>query len=608
MSDDTTRDAGSEQDPSTHSADAGPHDADSSDGGDGAPKKKRRRRRRRKSGGEGGGTPESNGQASAQTDQAGDAGAASDGPGDPGEPGSAPSPTQKRRRRRRRSGNEEGAGSGSGGSRSGGGGGGGGGGDGLGGNKFAKLLDERPEEHDDTPVEFDDDNVEGLGEAFDLETSFTGLGLRNSLLRGIQDAGFRRPTKIQSQLIKPLLEGRDMFGQAKTGTGKTAAFALPILNAVEPGVPFQALILVPTRELAIQCANEINLFGMHTPARALPVYGGQRIHVQAELLEKAPEIVVATPGRVMDMVGRGHFHYHNVKMVCLDEVDRMLDIGFREDIKRILPACPKDRQTVFVSATMSEEIERLARRFCKDNIEKIVTSSGALTVDLVTQHFLSVEPWDKPRLLVHLLKHEDPALTIVFCRMKRTVDKLAKLLADKGLDAHAIHGDFHQSKRNRVIEQLKKGNLNVLIASDLASRGLDVDGITHVINYDLPEDPDLYVHRIGRTARAGRDGIAWSLVTPAQGPLLTEIEVLINAEIPALDYPGFKPGPVPEDVRVERERDAQRPPTQKNRFAAPDTEDIPPVETVDMSKFPDGIVPSKLPPKRMGGRVRTRGR
>jgi ATP-dependent RNA helicase DeaD len=412
-----------------------------------------------------------------------------------------------------------------------------------------------------------------------------------------------------------------LLGQAKTGTGKTAAFGLPLLHMANKGTEFQALILVPTRELAIQVATDMNNFAKHTPIRTSAVFGGERVKVQAKKLARGPEIIVATPGRFMDMAERRLIHYSNVRWVVLDEVDRMLDIGFREDIRRILRACPAPgpkeqggggRQTIFVSATISPEIEQLARSHAK-NAEKIVATAGSLTVSMVRQFYLPVQPWDKRHLLLHLLTHEEPALTIVFCRMKKTVDKLFEFLKHKGIDAEAIHGDMFQSTRNRVMAKLKKGSLSVLIASDLASRGLDVEGVTHVVNYDLPEDPDLYVHRIGRTARAGRDGVAWSLVSPDQGDLLTQIEHLINAEIPKLDYPDFKPGPVPPDVVESQALDAKRAELAKsfNRFAHTPDKALQTVAAkaeagaIDTTKFPGGLVPTKMPPKRLQGKVKT---
>lgn len=451
------------------------------------------------------------------------------------------------------------------------------------------------------------------GEIFATSTTFADLGLRNSVLKGVEAAGFKSPTSIQAALIPPVLRGRDVLGQAKTGTGKTASFGLPMLHLCNRGVPFQALVLAPTRELAIQITDEINELGKNTPIRAITLYGGQAIRSQAKQLEQGAEIVVGTPGRVMDMVERRLFHYDNIRFAVLDEVDRMLDIGFREDIRRILEGCPPNRQTVFVSATISPEIEKLARRYLKDP-EKIVVKAGSLTVSLVKQYHLPVNQWDKPRLLKHLLQHEEPALTIVFCRLKRTVDDLAHMLQRAGIEAHAMHGDMSQGKRNKTMQTLRSGSLSVLIASDLASRGIDVENISHVVNYDLPEDVELYVHRIGRTARAGRGGVAWAFVTPEQGGLLTDIEMLVNAEIPKLDYPDFEPSPPPHGWRGEIPKQYRQPGTnsegapveqKQDRYSQVTKPDMPDVKQVDTSKYPGGIVPTKLPPKRMGGRVPT---
>ena len=472
----------------------------------------------------------------------------------------------------------------------------------------------------------------GQNEIFDAKATFASLGLRSSVLKGVEAAGFKQPTSIQATLIPVALQGHDILGQAKTGTGKTAAFGLPLFHLAHRNLPLQSLILAPTRELAIQIAAELAELGKFTPIRVAAIYGGQSISAQADKLRRQPEIIVGTPGRIMDMVERRHLHFKNIKFVVLDEVDRMLDIGFREDIRRILSMCPppvapdgtKGRQTIFVSATISGEIEKLARSYMHQP-QKLVVSSGSLTVSLVKQYHLPVAPWDKRRLLKHLLTHEEPALTLVFCRLKRTCDELARYLSEKGVDAHAIHADLSQGRRNHIMEKLRAGQLEVLIASDLASRGIDVEGITHVINYDLPEDPDLYVHRIGRTARAGRGGVAWSFVTPEQGPLLTQIEALINAEIPKLDYPDFEPGPLPEYILRERERKEQSAANKGSRFAAQPALPLapaakPPVQgetpapavrpsvAPDPSKFPGGIIPTQLPTKRMQGKVRTRGR
>lgn len=552
-----------------------------------APKKKRRRRRSKKKAVAGAGAPETiaeNGEAE-ETE-----GGRDDHPTDASEDGE-PVPKKKKRRRRRRKG----------------GGGEGGADGGEGGDAEHRTKRRAPAVHH---AQADISNVE----VFEQETSFADLGLNEGILASLDEVGFKQPTYIQASLIPPALAGRDVLGQAKTGTGKTAAFGLPLLQMCEPGVPMQAIILAPTRELAIQITDEINDLGRHTPLTAITIYGGQRIMTQVDKLRDGPEIIVGTPGRVQDMVGRGYMHYNNVRFAVLDEVDRMFDIGFREDIRRILGMCPRNRQTIVVSATFNREIEELARRYMTD-AEKIITTAGSLTASLVEQHYLSVEPWDKKRLLTHLLTHEEPALTLIFCRLKRRVDELARHLERKGIEAHAMHGDLSQSKRTSTMQKFKGGRLSVLIASDLASRGIDVDGISHVINYDLPDDPDLYVHRIGRTARAGMKGVAWSLVTSAQGKLLTEIEHLVNAEIPRMDYPDFEHRERPDDWRDEPT--GGRPPLDipdtgpaRNRFEVDDpTEVVKKIDKADLAKkFPGGIVPTKLPPRSMGGRVRRRGR
>jgi ATP-dependent RNA helicase DeaD len=447
-----------------------------------------------------------------------------------------------------------------------------------------------------------------MQDIFDLSRTFSDLGLRDALLEGITAKGFKHPTHIQAALIPFALSGRDVLGQAKTGSGKTAAFGLPLLQMLNPEDAFSALILVPTRELAIQVAAELKDLAHFAKIDIAAIYGGQPIRKQIPKLEAKPSIIVGTPGRVMDLHERRLIPYDQVRFAILDEVDRMLDIGFRDDIRKILTALRKGPQTIFVSATISPEIERLARSYMKDPA-KIVSVQKSLTVERVNQTYLPVEPWDKRRLLLHLLTHEEPALTIVFCRMKRTVDEVTKYLAEKNIDAFAMHGDMYQTKRDKVMERLREGNLKVLVASDLASRGLDVEDISHVINYDLPEDPEIYIHRIGRTARAGRDGIAWTFVCPDQGQLLSNIEQLANVEIPKKEYPDFVPGPIPREVLQRREADAKRreeQAVQRNRHMPTPPEEL--LKKADSAAFPDGLVPIALPEKRLGGRVRTRGR
>lgn len=556
MTDETNAPAPGDSAPSNHS------DAD-------APKKKRRRRRRRKPAGEG--AP----QIGENTERSEDRPPRAEGEGG----------GRKKRRRGR--------------------GGGGGGRDGGGRPRRDEGAEHEPKRQRQKTA------AVHTAESFDIDKTFADLDLKPELLEGIEDTGFVHPTRIQATLIPVALTGVDILGQAKTGTGKTASFAIPLLNMVEKGKSGQALIMAPTRELAIQIRQDIDELGAKTGITACAIYGGQSINTQANRLREHPEIIVGTPGRLMDMVQRGYMSFKHVEFAVLDEVDRMFDIGFRDDIKRILGQCPRERQTIFVSATMTPEIERLARQHMREP-EKLVVSSGSLTVELVDQFHLPVPPWDKRRLLAHLLTHEEPALTLVFCRMKRTVDDLVRYLERKDIEAHAIHGDLSQGARNRVMERFRSGSLSVLVASDLASRGIDVEGITHVVNYDLPEDPDLYVHRIGRTARAGRRGIAWSLVTPEQGRLLTDIEMLVNAEIPKLEYNDFEPRERPADWRDEPkpnqyvvegvERKESKP---RHELDAPDEVAQSLSKEELAKKFPGGVVPSKLPPKRMGGRMRT---
>ncbi len=438
--------------------------------------------------------------------------------------------------------------------------------------------------------------------------SFADLGLSDQLLKAVEALGFETPTKVQVDLIPIALAGKDILGQSRTGTGKTAAFGLPLLQQISGDVAIEVLILVPTRELAIQVTEELHRLAAYGRTRIVAIYGGQRIRIQADRLQKNPSIVVGTPGRLMDMHGRGLLPYDNIRFVVLDEVDRMLDIGFRDDIRRILGSVSHDRQTIFVSATISPEIERLARQYMR-NPEKIVSAGGdALTVSEVRQRYFSVEAWDKKKLLVHLLKHEDPALTLIFCRTKNTVDALAAYLSRKGIDAHAMHGDMYQGKRNRVLTQFRRGELSVLVASDLAARGLDVADISHVINFDLPEDPEVYIHRVGRTARAGRSGEAWSFATPEQGAMLTTIEQVAGVEIPREIYNDFKPGPIPAEVTAKRERDERRQEELRVEYSrvpvAPPSQEA----SRDTAKFPGGLVPAALPSRRLGGRLRSRRR
>jgi len=419
-----------------------------------------------------------------------------------------------------------------------------------------------------------------------IPEAFAALGVRNSLLRGLAEAKFDTPSEIQALLIPKALTGVDILGQARTGTGKTAAFGLPILQRCTRGLATQAIILVPTRELAVQVDAEIKRLGQFTPIRTCAVYGGQKITAQMKFLKHGPELLVGTPGRVIDLLDRRIINFNNVRFVVLDEVDRMLDIGFRDDIRNILsrvkglsqrvPQSARDEQndsaaapgassgsdlelasepasdapqTIFVSATLSEEIEKLARRYMREPVEKLIApgADDKPTVEKVEQYYLSAPPWDKYRLLRALLEKENPDLAIVFTRTKRGAEKVAKRLHADGIECREIHGNLAQNKRERVMSSFRNGKFDVLIATDLASRGIDVADISHIINYDIPEDPEVYVHRVGRTARMGAKGKAFTFVQPDQGDELTKVENLINMVIPLALVEGFEPRPAPSD-------------------------------------------------------------
>jgi len=356
--------------------------------------------------------------------------------------------------------------------------------------------------------------------------------------------GYEEPSPIQRELIPLILAGKDVFGQARTGTGKTAAFGMPILQQLEERARTQVVVLTPTRELAAQVLGEMRRLADHLPLHCVPVYGGTGMAGQIHQLGKRPHVIVGTPGRVMDMLRRGVLKFDGVKFVVLDEVDRMLDIGFRDDIKMILGHVRNRHQTVLVSATIDDEIKRLAKRYMHEPVE-INVSRDHITVESVHQQYCVVEPWDKVRLLRMLLKQEKPTLAIIFTRTKAGTRKLARRLHSAGFEAKEIHGDLIQQKREKVMERFRKHHIPILVATDLAARGIDVNGITHIINFDMPDDIEVYVHRIGRTARMGAAGKAISLVTTEQGDMLTSVEMLINMQLERLEVDGFKPSPPP---------------------------------------------------------------
>ncbi|MCW3095475.1 MAG: box helicase protein [Chthonomonadaceae bacterium] len=361
--------------------------------------------------------------------------------------------------------------------------------------------------------------------------AFRALKLSEPTMRAIIEAGFEAPTPIQEQSIPILIAGHDLIGQAQTGTGKTAAFALPMAEILDPNLQQpQAIILLPTRELCIQVAQETHTLSKFSRLRVVPVYGGQPIDRQFRALSFGAHIVVGTPGRVLDHLRRGTLKLNNVKMVVLDEADEMLNMGFLEDVEEILKSAPEARQTALFSATMPPRIAALARTYLRD-AQRVTIESKRRTVELVTQTYYEVPPSQKVEALTRILDMESPGSTILFCRTRRDVDDLGESLQMRGYQAETLHGDMNQAARDRVMARFRSGQADLLIATDVAARGLDIDQVTHVINYDIPWDVEAYIHRIGRTGRAGRTGDAITLVSARERYQLRQIERYINAPI-----------------------------------------------------------------------------
>jgi len=336
------------------------------------------------------------------------------------------------------------------------------------------------------------------------------------VLQAITELGFEESTPIQDKAIPIALTGRDLIGQAQTGTGKTAAFGIPLINKIPTTEErIVALIMTPTRELAIQVADEIGKLTRYKGLRSLPIYGGQEIGRQIRALKKKPQIIIGTPGRLLDHINRKTIRLEDVQTVVLDEADEMLDMGFMDDIQSILKLVPEERQTMLFSATMPENIKKLAQQFLKDP-EHVSVIPKQVTAPSIEQAYLEVHERQKFEALSRLLDMESPELAIIFGRTKRRVDELSEALQKRGYSADGLHGDLSQNQRDNVMRKFRDGSIDVLVATDVAARGLDVSGVTHVINFDLPQDPESYVHRIGRTGRAGKEGKAWSFVTPRE--------------------------------------------------------------------------------------------
>ena len=366
------------------------------------------------------------------------------------------------------------------------------------------------------------------------EEGFASLGLGSRLCETLAALGYEEPTPIQRKTIPRLLDGVDLVGQAATGTGKTAAFALPIVEAIEPGgstAPV-ALIVTPTRELAMQVSEAIFTYGGKGDIKVVPIYGGQPIHRQLQALRRGVHVVVATPGRAIDHIRRGSLALDDIRTVVLDEADEMLDMGFTEDIETILEQTPSERQTVMFSATMPPRIESIAKRYLRDPERiKVGFDESSAGKTLVRQTAYIVGRSHKAAALGRVLDMEGPTSAIVFCRTRTEVDELTQTMNGRGYRAEALHGGMDQQQRDRVMGRLRDGTAEVLIATDVAARGLDVDTLTHVVNYDVPSSPESYVHRIGRVGRAGREGVAITLAEPRQRRLLQNIERLTKQEI-----------------------------------------------------------------------------
>ena len=368
---------------------------------------------------------------------------------------------------------------------------------------------------------------------------FPSMGLSAVMLKALKHARYLTPTPIQAAFIPQALDGHDVIGQAKTGTGKTAAFGIPLIEMLEArGRGPQGIILAPTRELTQQIAGELQKLTLGSDVSVCGTFGGEPIERQIRSLSRGVDLVVGTPGRVLDHIERRTLYLGDIVHVVLDEADRMLDIGFRPDIERILRKLPTPRQTMLLSATINADVRRLAQRYMFEPIE-VNLSQDEPSLDTIQQYYCSVTTDRKLDLLLLLLKRDRPRQCIVFTRTKRGADRLAERLRRVITGVSAIHGDLAQTIRDRVMRGFRSGQISVLVATDVVGRGIDVEGISHVINYDMPDEAENYVHRIGRTGRMGKDGLAYLFVCPDQGEPLTAIESLINRVIPPLQVEGF---------------------------------------------------------------------
>ncbi|MFQ3573607.1 MAG: DEAD/DEAH box helicase [Thermodesulfovibrionales bacterium] len=380
---------------------------------------------------------------------------------------------------------------------------------------------------------------------------FEDFDIAPEILKAIGDMGFEEPTLIQQLVIPKIMQGKDIIGQALTGTGKTAAFGIPIVQQCPQQEKPTALILEPTRELAMQVSQELNKLGRYKRCQTLPIYGGKSIEMQIRSLQKGVDIVVGTPGRILDHLERGTLNLDKIRFLVLDEADEMLNMGFIEDVERIIDRSPINRQTMLFSATMPQPIVEIAKRHLK-NPEKIRANTKDVVVPKISQVFYEVKDKDKINALIRLLDVEDPELAIVFCHTKKEVDDVTLQLQETGYNAAALHGDFTQAHRDDVMDKFKAGKIDILVATDVAARGLDIQNVSHVINFSIPQNPDSYIHRIGRTARAGKSGIAITFVRPQEYKTLRLIEKTAKTKIDKKSLPTEK------DVFEARSRSIMR--------------------------------------------------
>jgi ATP-dependent RNA helicase RhlE len=397
--------------------------------------------------------------------------------------------------------------------------------------------------------------------------SFEKLNLIEPILRALKTEGYTQPTPIQEQAIPIVLKHKDLLGCAQTGTGKTAAFAIPILQIlheekiVEKQRTIKTLILTPTRELAIQIGESFAAYGKHTNLKHKVIFGGVSQHNQVEALRAGVDILIATPGRLLDLMNQRHVHLQHIKIFVLDEADRMLDMGFIHDVKRVISKLPAKKQTLFFSATMPPEISKLANTILV-NPERVEVTPVSSTANTIKQAVYFVDKENKKSLLAHLLKEKSIVSALVFTRTKHGADKVARELTKSGVSAQAIHGNKSQNARQNALNNFKTGQTRVLVATDIAARGIDIDDLTHVINYELPNIPETYVHRIGRTGRAGASGIAFSFCDAEEKEYLRDIHKLIAKSIPVIDehpFPLMNHNPISTPKQNQQRRPSRKP-------------------------------------------------